>query len=504
MTTRLPSGAAQLRSIRGALLLWHRKPSTAAHSSVSLPTLSPTGRPPPPNGLDASLSPFRSLSRPPPPSCAHAARPFSLRTLRYRLELCEEINRDPTPRSSSDMLEEDKGTHPDVPLALLPASYVPLPESACLYMCRYTWVNGVSVGERARVAVVVPVMLPALLLLLLPKERGLAVARTVVRSPPVVVVVVVVVVLSSGAARAVCTVHGPVGIGCGQRVASWMGIDQPGGQQDAFAGYLLYPPPPSPPAPSRWLAITYTLPSPDVTHKPTPARTTPQSGLYVTPTPTRPWGAHRYGPLIYGASAEACVGVPSSSTRITRNVHENVRGIASPRKAAEERRWDGEGEAGIGHGEGNALYLQSRSSAANRCIVYYYKLSLGESRRAMSKEAGRGGRGAEGREREREFRKVEGGTAKRRPLTTSETVNNTSMPAGRKVEGDRERLTDRDEVPVDGTNKAAPSKRAAYHHHLHILSINQHRARSIFSSRGEDDGVEAGDGDRWIHGEMRG
>ncbi|KZC09892.1 hypothetical protein WN55_00538 [Dufourea novaeangliae] len=44
-----------------------------------------------------------------------------------------------------------------------------------------------------------------------------------------------------GVVRGVGTVHGPVGIGCGQRVAGWMGIDQPGGQQDAFAGYLLYP-----------------------------------------------------------------------------------------------------------------------------------------------------------------------------------------------------------------------------------------------------------------------
>lgn len=53
---------------------------------------------------------------------------------------------------------------------------------------------------------------------------------------------VVVVAASSGVVRGVGTVHGPVGIGCGQRVAGWMGIDQPGGQQDAFAGcLLLYP-----------------------------------------------------------------------------------------------------------------------------------------------------------------------------------------------------------------------------------------------------------------------
>lgn len=62
-----------------------------------------------------------------------------------------------------------------------------------------------------------------------------------VATPLLVVVVMVVVVASSGVVRGVGTVHGPVGIGCGQRVAGWMGIDQPGGQQDAFAGYLLYP-----------------------------------------------------------------------------------------------------------------------------------------------------------------------------------------------------------------------------------------------------------------------
>lgn len=49
---------------------------------------------------------------------------------------------------------------------------------------------------------------------------------------------VVAVVLSSGVVRGVGTVHGPVGIGRRGR-ESWMGIDQPGGQQDAFAGYLL-------------------------------------------------------------------------------------------------------------------------------------------------------------------------------------------------------------------------------------------------------------------------
>lgn len=56
----------------------------------------------------------------------------------------------------------------------------------------------------------------------------------------VATLVVVVAVASSGVVRDVGTVHGPVGIGCGQRVAGWIGIDQPGGQQDAFAGYLLY------------------------------------------------------------------------------------------------------------------------------------------------------------------------------------------------------------------------------------------------------------------------
>lgn len=59
----------------------------------------------------------------------------------------------------------------------------------------------------------------------------------------VATLVVVVAVASSGVVRDVGTVHGPVHgprIGCGQRVAGWIGIDQPGGQQDAFAGYLLY------------------------------------------------------------------------------------------------------------------------------------------------------------------------------------------------------------------------------------------------------------------------
>lgn len=49
--------------------------------------------------------------------------PFPPWTLCYWLELCEEINRDPAPRTSSHAVEEDKGTHPDVPFALLPAPY---------------------------------------------------------------------------------------------------------------------------------------------------------------------------------------------------------------------------------------------------------------------------------------------------------------------------------------------------------------------------------------------
>lgn len=76
----------------------------------------------------------------------------------------------------------------------------------------------------------------------------------------VVVATVVVVVASSGVVRGVGTVHSPVGIGCGQRVAGWMGIDQPGGQQDAFAGYLLYP------LHHHHPVRTHTMPAPRVTH----------------------------------------------------------------------------------------------------------------------------------------------------------------------------------------------------------------------------------------------
>jgi len=50
--------------------------------------------------------------------------------------------------------------------------------------------------------------------------------------------VAVVVPRVQGWFRGVGTVHGPVGIGRRQRVG-WVGIDQPSGQQDAFAGYLL-------------------------------------------------------------------------------------------------------------------------------------------------------------------------------------------------------------------------------------------------------------------------
>lgn len=100
----------------------------------------------------------------------------------------------------------------------------------------------------------------------------------------------VVVVASSGVVRGVGTVHGPVGIGCGQRVAGWMGIDQPGGQQDAFAGYLLYPLPPS-------ANVTYTSPGFPVTYSPHATAAHLHRGLgqhkpappsITSPTPGRP------------------------------------------------------------------------------------------------------------------------------------------------------------------------------------------------------------------------
>lgn len=63
-------------------------------------------------------------------SPCHPLLPFPPWTLCYWLQLCEEINRDPAPRTSSDAVEEDKGTHPDVPLALLPTPYD-------MYSCTY-------------------------------------------------------------------------------------------------------------------------------------------------------------------------------------------------------------------------------------------------------------------------------------------------------------------------------------------------------------------------------
>lgn len=73
--------------------------------------------------------------------------PFPPWTLCYWLELCEEINRDPAPRTSSDAVEEDKGTHPDVPLALLPVPYdtyiyVHMYVRICIYVR-----NSVSVSD---------------------------------------------------------------------------------------------------------------------------------------------------------------------------------------------------------------------------------------------------------------------------------------------------------------------------------------------------------------------
>lgn len=86
----------------------HRLPPSRSYprcQSLSLVLLLPISVPP--------SSPFPPL----------LLRPFPPWTLCYWLELCEEINRDPAPRTSSDAVEEDKGTHPDVPFALLPVPY---------------------------------------------------------------------------------------------------------------------------------------------------------------------------------------------------------------------------------------------------------------------------------------------------------------------------------------------------------------------------------------------
>ena len=89
--------------------------SSPESPSSSLPLL-----PSPSVSFAHSVAPYLCATPPPP----HLLLlPFPPWTLCYWLELCEEINRDPAPRTSSDAVEEDKGTHPDVPFALLPAPY---------------------------------------------------------------------------------------------------------------------------------------------------------------------------------------------------------------------------------------------------------------------------------------------------------------------------------------------------------------------------------------------
>lgn len=128
MTTRPPPqlGAAQLRSIHSPLYslsifllslslilsLSQSSPESPSSSLPLLPSLSVS--------FARSIAPYLRTTPPPFP---FSFAPFLPELSATGSELCEEINRDPAPRTSSDAVEEDKGTHPDVPFALLPAPY---------------------------------------------------------------------------------------------------------------------------------------------------------------------------------------------------------------------------------------------------------------------------------------------------------------------------------------------------------------------------------------------